>query len=109
MFLFSANVVSYLVLDFLSNICFALIVLVTGAVVQSTGSVSTSGSTSTSGSSTALSNGTSLQLVGHAQRGSTAVQQSLRQELLRNSSSNDLLHTEVSAQRAVCVAIKDYF
>jgi hypothetical protein len=55
---------------------------------------------SASGSATTMNDG-SLQLVGHAQRASTAVQQSLRQELLRNSSSSDLLHHEVDERVSV--------
>lgn len=57
--------------------------------------VGSTASGSASCSSMAISDSSSLQLVGHAQRASTAVQQSLRQELLRNSSSSDLLHHEV--------------
>jgi hypothetical protein len=45
----------------------------------------------------------SLQLVGHAQRASAAVQQSLRQELLRNSSSSDLLHHEVDERVSIII------
>lgn len=57
--------------------------------------VANSVSGSAPGSGVAISDSGSLQLVGHAQRASSAVQQSLRQELLRNSSSSDLLHHEV--------------
>jgi hypothetical protein len=46
----------------------------------------------------------SLQLVGHAQRASTAVQQSLRQELLRSSSSSDLLHHEVDERVSIVIS-----
>lgn len=57
--------------------------------------VANSVSGSAPGSGVAINDSGSLQLVGHAQRASTAVQHSLRQELLRNSSSSDLLHHEV--------------
>jgi hypothetical protein len=65
--------------------------------------VASSASGSASGSSMAISDSGSLQLVGHAQRASTAVQQSLRQELLRNSSSSDLLHHEVDDRVSITV------
>jgi hypothetical protein len=48
-----------------------------------------------SGSGLTVGDGASLQFVVHAQRGAATVQQSLRQELLRNSSSSDLLHQDV--------------
>jgi len=51
----------------------------------------------------AMSDGSTLQLVGHAQRASTAVQQSLRRELLRNSSSSDLLQHEVDDRVSIII------
>jgi len=65
--------------------------------------VSNSASGSASGSGLTMGDGGSLQFVVHAQRGSATVQQSLRQELLRNSSSSDLLHHDVDDRVSVTV------
>ena len=65
--------------------------------------MSNSGSGSASGSGMTMGDGGSLQLVVHAQRASASVQQSLRQELLRNSSSSDLLHQDVDDRVSVTV------
>jgi len=65
--------------------------------------VSNSASGSASGSGLTIGEGGSLQFVVHAQRGSATVQQSLRQELLRNSSSSDLLHHDVDDRVSVTV------
>ena len=66
--------------------------------------MSNSASGAASGSGMNMGDGGSLQFVVHAQRGSvTTVQQSLRQELLRNSSSSDLLHHDVDDRVSVTV------